>query len=265
MTVKSLTHPVTGQTFKLGRKRPLVRGPRLKLRNYLYKSLPAPPDHVDWTLDPPILSDCLGNNEQGDCTIAGAFHINGALLADAGAAVPASLNATAALSLYQHLTGGIDDGLDELTVLNWWRENGLLADRSHKIDGWATVNAGDMNEVLTAHYLFRHLLFAFELPDEWIDPMPSGDGFVWDVAGEPNPDNGHCFIALPSYSKAGSVINSWGFRGLITPAAIEKYASTPLQSGLYVVFTEDMINAATQRAANGLDASQLRADLDSFG
>ncbi len=34
------------------------------------------------------------------------------------------------------------------------------------------------------------------MPDAWIDPAPQQSGFVWDVAGDSNDSNGHCFTGL---------------------------------------------------------------------
>ena len=50
-------------------------------------------------------------------------------------------------------------------------------------------------------------------------------GFVWDVAGPANPDNGHCFVGV-GYTDIGVVIDSWGMLGTITWAAIAAYATT---------------------------------------
>jgi hypothetical protein len=41
MPLKSVQHPITKHIFKFGRKRPVARGPRLSLKNYLTRSLPT--------------------------------------------------------------------------------------------------------------------------------------------------------------------------------------------------------------------------------
>ncbi len=43
----------------------------------------------------------------------------------------------------------------------------------HKIAGWMAVNAADPHEYRTALWLFENLYFGIELPDAWINPMPS--------------------------------------------------------------------------------------------
>jgi hypothetical protein len=97
-----------------------------------------------------------------------------------------------------------------------------------------------------------------------INPMPSSSGFVWDVAGAPDPDNGHCVVGV-GYDAKGVTIDTWGMTGLITDHAIAKYATVAGQGELYTVVSQDAINRATQKAPNGFDWSQLVADFDSMG
>ena len=87
--MKVLTHPITGQQFKLGRRQPVARGPRLALRNYLTRNLPTPPEAYDYSASAKAcLSQIYKNDILGDCTAAGAFHIAGTMLANADQPVP---------------------------------------------------------------------------------------------------------------------------------------------------------------------------------
>jgi hypothetical protein len=126
------------------------------------------------------------------------------------------------------------------------------------IAGWANVDATNETEVKQMVYLFEGGMFGLELPDAWIKPFPSANGFVWDVAGPPNPANGHCVIAC-GYNDQGVHIDSWGLFGTMTWAAVAKYASTLGEGELHAVFSMDAIDAATQKAPNGFDASALLA------
>jgi len=144
-------------------------------------------------------------------------------------------------------------------VLDCWRDHGYFADGSGRIAGVVSVNGNDPGEVMQAIWLTGAVYFGVELPDAWIDPMPDADGFEWDVAGDADPRNGHCFVAL-GYSGAGAFINSWGLRGFITWAAIAKYATTALQGELYAVLSPDQISRASAKAPNGFAAAQLAAD-----
>ena len=53
--------------------------------------------------------------------------------------------------------------------------------------------------------------------------------------------------------------------GLLTDAAIAKYATTTGEGELYTVLSQDAINKAAAKAPNGFDWSQLVADFDSMG
>ena len=212
------------------------------------------------------MTNVYGNDRLGDCTAAGAGHIIGALArqrpqrrsrADRRsrsspstrsrpATIPPTLNS--------------DQGGDEVTVLNDWRDKGFFADGSGKILGWANVDGANIQRVKQAIWLFENVYFGVELPDAWISPFPQANGFTWDVAGDANPAHGHCFAGL-GYNDNGVIVNSWGMMGTVTWAAVAKYATTPGQGELHVAFSEDAIERASARAPNGFDVAALTADL----
>jgi len=255
--------------FKLGRKRPTVRGPRLSLKNYLLKSLPTPPAHVNYVPNATTaLSEMYDNDTLGDCVIACMGHVEGVLTGNAGAPGGEILPNEQIISLYSSIGGYVpgdpstDNGCDEQTALNWWQQNGLVSGRN-KIAAWVVVDGANLQEVHTTLWLFENLIFGFELPDEWITPFPSQSGFTWKVAGPPNPENGHC-VAGVGYDRTGVRISTWGMLGVIQAAAIAEYATTPNQGELYTVLSQDAISRATLKAPNGFDFSQLQADIESL-
>jgi hypothetical protein len=266
-----------GKTFRMGRNRPVARCPRLSLKNYLTMSLPAPPVSVGYAADAKsALSQMYLNDSLGDCVIAGMAHVEGVLTGNVGSAEIFSNSEITAL--YSAIGGYVpgdpstDQGCDEQTALNYWQQNGLLyanpisAHKSigaHKIAGWMSVNPSDPVEVRTALWLFENLIFGVELPDAWVNPMPSAADFVWQSAGEANPENGHCFVAT-GYGKTGLQICTWGMLGYITNAAVRKYAGESQGGELYCVISQDGIAKASQKAPNGFDWSQLLADFDSM-
>lgn len=263
--VTTVIHPISGKTFKLGRNRPVARCPRLSLRNYLMKALPPPPAAIDYSAKASAyLSRVLGNDELGDCTAAGAFHIGGLLLSNSSQPVP-FVDADV-IKFYSATTGYLpgdestDQGGNEQTVLNYWQTKGLLADGSHKVEGWIAVQPANAREAL---WLFENLYFGVELPDQWVNPMPSGSGFTWGVAGDPISNNGHCFVGV-GYDETGVIVDTWGMLGRVTWAALEKYASSAGSGELYAVLGQDAITRATGKAPNGFDFTQLIADLDSL-
>jgi hypothetical protein len=274
--IKSIRHPKSGHTFKLGRKRPVARCPRFALRNYLTRGLPAAPPTCDYTRSAQAaLSQIYDNDNLGDCVIAGMAHVVGVLTGNAGTK-PFLYTNDQIIGLYSAIGGYVpgdpatDQGCDEQTALNYWENNGALPPNvtspsgAHKIAGWMAVDATNPEECQTALWLFENLYFGLELPDDWINPAPSASGFVWDVAGAPDPQNGHCVVGV-GYTANGIAIDTWGMTGIMTYAAVAKYASEAAGGALYTVVSMDGINQATQKAPAGFDWSQLIADFDSMG
>ena len=252
--------------FKTGRLRPRARGLRLRLGSYLLKSLPAPPPSVDYTGPArPWLSNVLANDRLGDCTAAGAFHIAGAWLANNGAAVPFS--EADAVRFYSATSGYVpgkpetDQGGDEETVLNYWVNHGLGTIPPHQASAWVSVNAADWNEVKTAIWLFGNIYIGASMPDAWVNPEPDGDDWLWDAAGPPVDDNGHCFCAL-GYDSGLARISTWGMVGGLTAAGLAKYAVRAAHGECYAILGPDWIDAAKQKAPNGFDALQLASDIN---
>jgi hypothetical protein len=252
----------------MGRKRPLARCPRFSLRNYLMKSVPAPPASADYSAKAAkALSQMYLNDKLGDCVIAGIGHVVGVLTADAGDEF--TYDDEEILQLYEEIGGYVpghantDNGCDEQTALNYWQHNGAPSG-THKIAGWLAVDGSNPSEYRTALWLFENLYFGLELPDKWVSPMPTKAGFTWDVAGPPDPNNGHCVVGV-GYSDKGVKICTWGMLGTLTDRAVEKYATTAGSGELYTVISQDAINKATQKAPAGFDWSQLTADFDSMG
>jgi len=253
--------------FKTGRLRPRARGLRLRLGSYLLKSLPAPPTSIDYTVKAkPWLRQVLANDQLGDCTAAGAFHIAGTWLANNDVTVPFTLDDV--IRFYSATTGYVpgkpetDQGGDEETVLNYWMNNGLGTTPSHRVQAWVSVNANDIAEVKAAIWLFGNVYIGASMPDAWVDPMPSASGFVWEAAGPPVDENGHCFCAL-GYSPNGNLkISTWGMIGDITSAALAKYAVKTAGGECYSILSADWLSTASARAPNGFDALQLSSDIN---
>jgi len=270
MAIKSLQQPGSGRTYKLGRKRRIARGPHFRLRNYLMRELPPAPTACDYTKSASsALAKVYCNDKLGDCVIAGIGHVVGVLTGNANKK-PFLYTDAQIIELYGAIGGYVpghpntDEGCDEQTALNYWENNGAPKGSTHTIAGWLSVNGTDSVECRTALWLFENLYFGIELPDAWVNPMPSRSNFVWDVAGAPDQDNGHCVVGV-GYTAKGVTIATWGMTGLITDAAIAKYATIVGQGELYAVVNQDGISKAKQKAPNGFDWSQLVADFDSMG
>ena len=117
---------------------------------------------------------------------------------------------------------------------------------------------------MSAIYLFENLYFGLELPDAYVNPTPSSSGFTWDVAGDPDPSNGHCIVGT-GYTAAGVKVDTWGLLGTFTWAAIAKYCTEKANGALYVILTPDQLTKGQTKAPNGVDWTSLIADFDAIG
>jgi hypothetical protein len=274
MTPKTITRP-TGATFRLGRNRPIARGPRLRLSRYLTRAVPLPLPALPIDYSPAAdaaLQQAYLNDRLGCCVIAGMAHVVGVLTGNANAGVSTIYTSDEIVAQYGAIGGykpgdpATDQGCDEQTALSYWTEKGFpdAAGNAHKIAGWLAVDGHDIAELQSAVWLFENLVFGIELPDAWINPMPAGDGFVWDVAGDPNPENGHCFVGYGA-TQSGILIDSWGMEGTITYPAIKKYATTAGSGELYCVISRDGMSKAWGKCPAGVNFTQLVADFDAIG
>ena len=275
--LKTLSHPSDPhKTYKMGRKRPLARRYGLRLGSFVDASkIELPPSTNYASKAMPCLDQIMLNDQLGDCTAAAAFHVEGLLQANAGR--PQQKFSNAQVEAFYSATTGYkpghpetDQGGDEATVLDYWRDHGLYRfdesseslpktlQQHHAIAGHATVDATNWDLVRTAIYLLENTYFGMSLPDAWVSPMPSGPGWTWDVAGPPVDENGHA-VAGVDYDADTVTIASWGMLGKITRAATAKYARFSAGGELHTVFSYDAIDKASRKAPNGFMADELYA------
>ena len=106
----------------------------LRFKNYAEK-LSTPPAAYDGlprvykgcgVSDPTTLFPMDGNDTLGDCTIAALAHAQTVYRGLVGKEkiLPKQL----VVKLYMHLTGGVDSGLNELDVLNYWQSTKVGGD-----------------------------------------------------------------------------------------------------------------------------------------
>lgn len=269
-----------GRQLKCGRIHPVALGPRLSLKNYLigYKparprphdavSLPTPPKDWDYTIvAAPALGQMYGNDSLGNCVIAGMAHLEGVFTA-IKYGTPSIFTLDQIVMMYSAIGGYVpgnpntDNGCDEQTALAYWQKNGFLG---HSIAGSLAVDATNVNECVMASWLFSNLMLGMDLPDAWVNPAPSASSFIWDVAGPPNPDNGHCVVSAKGAVTTGLVIETWGLCGILTWEAVRKYCQTSVDGELYTVLTPEIIELATNKSPNGFDWASLQDDFAAIG
>jgi len=261
MPVKSVIHPLTGRRVFFGRKQTPIEiiEAHAKIKDYLpLESLPTAPATIDYS--PEAMAALLLiylNNVLGCCVPAATEHADGVFTGNAGG--PAIIFTDTQTEFnYTGMSGGefnpadpsTDQGCNIDTALTYWQANGLLADGSHKIAGWLAVDPTNVAQVKSTIWLFGDNVLGLNLPAAWITPFPSESGFVWDVAGDPDPNNGHCVVAI-GYTAVGIIISTWGMIGIMTWAALAKYCASSVGGELYTVLNPDWANQATQKAPSG--------------
>jgi hypothetical protein len=276
MPVRTLVHPTTGQIVKTGCNPP-PHPPKLRFAEFLEAGVPEKllwsPATFDFSKEAaPSLLQMYLNDTYGDCVPAGQAHSDGVFTGNADSGSPAIFTDAQIKYIYTGMSGGVfnpadpstDQGCDPQTALTWQMKNGLLPDGSHKLAGFAGINAGDPLEVRTGMWL-EGLGLALDLPDEWITPFPSASGFVWDVAGSPNPQNGHWVVGVGAPTPAGIKIATWGMTGTMTYAAIAKYCMPATDGMLYLSISRDQIIRGTRKAANWVKWPKLMQAFESMG
>jgi hypothetical protein len=255
--------------FKMGRIAPDPQAPKLLFSNYKMPGMVSPPRPATpaWGDYTPAAMAAIRrmylNNQLGDCVCAWMGHSVGIVTGNAGG--PAvQFTDEQIQQLYSAIGGYVpgnpatDQGCDEITAMNYWRDTGVFG---HKIAGWLAVDPVDADYALN---LFEILTFGVAMPNAWINPEPEGDGFVWDIAGPANPMNGHCFGG-GAWNSKGIVICTWGMLGTITDRAVAYYTSANSGGGLYTAISQEAINKGKQKAPNGFAWDDLVADFKAAG
>lgn len=246
--------------MKFGRNPSTWEIPKLKMSNYR-GVLPTIPDTCDYSpAAQKTLRNVYLNDQLGDCVIAGGAHIRGVTSGNAGSEV--GFSDSDIRLMYRIIGGGGDNGADLSTAMKYWTNPGFTD--GVKLMGWLAINPADPVEYKTACYLFENIYFGISMPNRWISPSPQGDGFTWDVAGSPNQNNGHCFVAV-GYDKTSVKIATWGMLGQFTDRAIATYGARNASGEVYVMISPDMIAKAQTKAPNGLNWHELITDFDAMG
>jgi hypothetical protein len=270
MSLKTLQDQF-GRSLKMGRQRPTVTYAGHHLREYLkHDTLPTVPPTISYASDAnAALSQIYLNATYGDCVIASTMHVEGVVTGNATQGNPIIFTDAQVEQAYgwcgfdPHNPTATDQGCEIQPVLKKWIAQGFPG-HGGKAAGYLAVDPTNRQEIQTAIYLFENLIFGMELPDAWVNTMPNDSGFVWDVAGNPDPNNGHCICGF-GYTSQGVNIDSWGLQGIITYGAISEYCAGSNNGELYVLITKDILNAASSLSPDGLDWDQLIADFDALG
>jgi hypothetical protein len=224
----------------------------LRLKNYLGAALAAPPTSYDVlprvydklkVSDPTKLFPMDGNDTLGDCTCAAVAHAITIYRGLVGKDV--IMGKTAVVKLYMHLTGGVDSGLNELDVLNYWRQKTVSGE---KILAYASVDVKNHTHVKQAIQLFGGVYLGFQVQENCVQEFDARKPWT------PGPltNDGHAVYAI-AYDAAGVTVLTWGNTqkatwGWWNECVDEAYAILPP-------------DAKAADFAPGFNFAQLQADL----
>jgi hypothetical protein len=239
--------------FRFGKHPPKVDYRTLRFRRYATAALADPPASYDvlgrvysklgMAPDPKALFPMDGNDTLGDCTIAALAHAVTTYRGLIGHREIMSRKAV--VKLYMHLTGGVDSGLNELDVLNYWRKHSVTRD---KILAFASIDPKNHTHIQQAIQLFGGVYLGFQVQENCVQDFDAGR--PWTPGTLTN--DGHAVYAV-AYDASGVTVLTWGNTQRATwgwwdECVDEAYAILPPE-------------AKDTGFAPGFDLAQLQEDL----
>jgi len=246
--------------YKLGKTAARPGAVTMKLTAYLAKAqLPVPPadfGHYD------LVSryGMLGNDNYGDCVWAGAAHETMMWCKEVGSAV--KFTDKGVLGDYGKVAGfdpkdpDSDQGTDMQVAASYRRKTGVkdATGKRHKVVAYLAITRGNLEQHLSAAYLFGAVGVGIKFPKSAMDQFNAGK--PWDVVAGSPIDGGH-YIPLVGRRNGNLLVVTWGKVQEMTPAFFEEYND---ESVVYLT-KEDLKAGVTPE---GFNVKQLTADLASL-
>jgi hypothetical protein len=118
-------------------------------------------------------------------------------------------------------SGGQDSGLDMLTSLNEWRQNGwIAAGKLYNIHSYAQLDITKQDELKYCAYLLRGAYIGIQVPQSAMDQFNAGQ--PWTVVSGSPTVGGHC-IYIKAFNPIGPVCMTWGAQQQMTWDFYETY------------------------------------------
>ena len=197
----------------------------------------TPPDISQWEM--------LGNDQLGDCTIAGAAHLVMAWDQYYHVQTPVPTQEQVEAQ-YLQLTGGSDTGLPEAAVLRTWHDTGLWG--SDRIAMLAPVSGITAIHQCIAE--FGGCYLGVQLPES--AETQSQGGLPWTITPTDRIVGGHCVVAV-GYDPEYLDVITWGTLQLVSYPWIDRYCDEA-----WGIVSAEQANAAS------LSLRAYEADLQSI-
>jgi hypothetical protein len=240
--------------YRFGKHPPKVDYRTLHFRDYLTPKIAAPPAAYNAltsrvypnlkTTDPTKLFPMDGNDTLGDCTIAALAHAE--TVFKGMLSKKTIMPDTGVVKLYMHLTGGVDSGLNELDVLNYWRQHRVSGEQ---IVNFVSINPKNHTHIQQAIQLFGGVYLGFQVQQNCIKDFD--DHKPW-TPGTLTRD-GHAVYAV-AYDQTGVTVLTWGN----TQQATWEWWDECVDEA-YAILPEDAMDS---KFAPGFNFAQLQTDLN---
>ncbi len=238
--------------YRFGKHPPKSDYRTLRFADYLAATPPVPPasynalDRVYANLkisDPAALFPLDFNDSLGDCTIAALAHaetVYGGLIGTRRVMTAASVK-----KLYLKLSGGVDSGLNELDVLNYWRKTTVSGD---KISAYVAIKPKNHDHIRLAIALFGGAYLGFQCQENVIKDFDARKPWT---PGKLTED-GHAVYAV-GYDQSGVTVLTWGDTQQGTWAWWDETVDEA-----YAILSPEALKPGF---APGFNGAQLQADL----
>lgn len=210
--------------YKLGKLPQRIDLRTLQLKKFLVlKNLPPLPASYDVDSEFTNFSDSnmFGNDQYGDCVMAGRAHMT-LRFEDFEQKTEISITDKDVENEYFKETGGQDSGLVMLDSLNEWRKTGwATAGHTYTIYAYAQINVSNHKELQYSVSLLRGAYTGFDVPQSAMDQFNAGKPWTV-VASDGGIIGGHC-VYIVGYNATGPVCVTWGQKQQMTWAFWDKY------------------------------------------
>ena len=236
-------------SYKLGRLPGQVPVGLRDLTYYAAGPLPAAPAKVavpsvaDWDMD--------GNDQYGDCGVAGLNHGFMAAAADTreGESFP---TADQVVSYYLNYTGGQDSGVVLSDYLGYVKGKGFYG---HAVSAYAPVSVSDVNTLRFAINAYDFAYVGITVTSAMMNAAQGNAPWTWTLeeANDPDQVGGHC-IPIVGYDSTWLYAVTWG-----NIARIAYPAWHQMGDEAWAVITGEL--ASAYEDGHGISLAALQADL----
>jgi hypothetical protein len=227
--------------------------PQLRASRFLdSRTLPAPPESVDW-LRPIPSWPMYGNDRLGDCVLAGIGH-HEQQISLLGQGIEVRVSLADVIGGYSAVTGydpddpSTDQGTYVQDAMSWWRKTGIAG---HQIIAYASIDPADLTLVKQCINLFGAVGIGFNFPASAMSQFNRGE--PWQVVTGAPIEGGH-YVMTGAYDPNYLDSITWAARQRMTPAFWRKYVDE-----VWVVIDDEMVSKLSQ-LSRGADLAAFAAD-----